>query len=456
VVRTSAVEARFARRVAPNNNLITEVFELQLLAESRSSTLGNNWHRRFKCPLSRLEVMVIVTQMEHCFTSRTPLHTLNGAHMLTRMKATRIRLHLVHGTWAKGLRGTTRAWSEPGDTAYERLRTKLPASSQLESFTWSGRNSMAARTKAANDLQQHLRQSLREHPKDCHIVLAHSHGGTVANQAVSCSDLDGAIRGLICLATPFAYLVSPSLGRLQTGILALTSVLYAIYWAALLAWMPWIPEFLGITVFSAFVAVKSLVAFCLVAIIAKTQFETKTATLRQCGPKKTSVFLLRGSRDEASLLLTEAQIFDAICAAFARLNDVTQPTIRRPLTWVGYAMVYASCSALGIYAAIRLAPALMPHVGGDAVAIMGIFVYGPAVAGWVYLLGYAVIAVGAGHLNILQWLSSVVEVEAAPPNTSCHIYVFSALGTSGLRHCLYEDGEVLGHVAELATSIANP
>lgn len=371
------------------------------------------------------------------------------------MKATRIRLHLVHGTWAKGLHGTTRAWSEPGDSAYESLQTKLPASSQLESFIWSGRNSMAARTKAAKDLQKHLRQSLREHPKDCHIVMAHSHGGTVANQAVSCSDLDGSIRGLICLASPFTYLVSPSLGRLQTGILALTSVLYAIYWTALLAWIPWSPEFLGITAFSGVVAVKSLIAFCLVAIIAKTQFEANTATLRQGGPKRTSVFLLRGSRDEASLLLTAAQIFDAICAAFSRLNDMTQPTIRRPVTWVGYAMVYAICSVLGTYAAIRWAPVFMPHVEGDAVTIMGFFVYGPAVAGLVYLFGYAVIAVGAGHLNILQWLSSVVEVEAAPPNTSCQIYVFSTLGTSGLRHGLYEDGEVLSHVAKLAKSIVN-
>jgi len=52
------------------------------------------------------------------------------------------------------------------------------------------------------------------------------------------------------------------------------------------------------------------------------------------------------------------------------------------------------------------------------VEIMGFFAYGPAVAGCVYLLGYTVIAVGVGHLNILQWLSSVAEVEAAPPNTS--------------------------------------
>lgn len=376
--------------------------------------------------------------------------------MLARMNATRIRLHLVHGTWAKGFGGTARAWSEPGDAAYERLRSQLPPNSQFESFSWSGRNSIAARTTAANDLRQHLRQSLREHPKDRHIVLAHSHGGTVANQAVSGSDLDGSIRGLICLATPFAYLVSPSLRRLQTGILALTSVLYATYWTVLLGCMPWIPEFLGAVVFAGVVAAKSLFAFCLVLFVVKSQYGARPSILRPSGPQETSVFLLRGSRDEASLLLTGAQLFDTICAAFAGLNDDTPLTIRRPLTWVNYAMVYASCSALGVYAAMRMAALFAPRIGDDAVGIMGVFVYGPAVAGWVYLIGYATIAIGAGHSNLLHWLLSAVEIEAAPPNTMCQMYVFSELGTSGLRHGLYEDDQVLGRVAELIQSIENP
>lgn len=365
----------------------------------------------------------------------------------------RIRLHLVHGTWAKGIRGTARAWTEPGEEAYERLRSKLPANSQFDSFTWSGRNSMDARTEAAKGLKQHLRQSLREHPNDCHIVLAHSHGGTVANEAVSGSELDGAIRGLICLSTPFAYIVSPSFRRWQTGILALTSVLYAIYWTALLVWLPWVPEFLGVAPFAGLVATKSLLAFLLVAVIARAGFETQAA-LRPSVLQKTSLFLLRGSRDEASLLLTGAQFFDSICAAFASLNDVTQPTIRQPLTWVGYAMVYAGCGVLGVYAATRLMPVVMPHGGGEVGAMIGMFVYGPAVAGWVYLLGYATMAVGVGHWNLLHWLSSVVEVESAPPNTTCQMYVFSELETSGLRHGLYEDDQVLGRITALVQSIA--
>lgn len=287
------------------------------------------------------------------------------------------------------------------------------------------------------------------------MVLAHSHGGTVAHQAVSGSDLDGTIRGLICLATPFVYLVSPSLNRLQTGILALTSVLYAIYWTVLLTWLPWIPEFLGILPLAAVIAIKGLLAFVLVAVIAKSGFEAQTTAFSPSNPNRTPLFLLRGSRDEASLLLAEAQIVDSICAAFAALNDVTQPTIRRPLTWVGYALVYTSCSALGIYAATRLAPALLPRLGGDAVAIIGMFAYGPAVAGLVYIVGYAAIAIGAGHWSVLRWLSSAVEVEAAPPNTKCQMYVFSELDTSGLRHGLYEDDQVLSHVAELVQLIAD-
>lgn len=369
------------------------------------------------------------------------------------MNPEKIRLHLVHGTWAKGLLGTARAWSEQGESAYARLLTKLPKNTQFESFIWSGRNSIAARAKAAADLQEHLRQSLREHPKDCHVVLAHSHGGTIANEAVHSRDLDGAVRGLICLATPFIYLVSPSLGRLRTGILALTSMLYAIYWTALMAMMSWIPQFLGTVVFTSLVAVKILVAFGLVAFIAKVTFENRAGTLRPGGPKNTPVFLIRGSRDEASLILSEAQLFDTFCATFASAHDVTQARIKRLFTLIGYVLVFGSCAAIGVYVAMHISPVLFPHVAVEVLGIMGMFVYAPAVAGLVYLVGYAVVAMGAGHWSVLHWLWSVVEVEAAPPNTTCQMYVFSELDTVGLRHGLYEDDQVLGHVAKLVMSI---
>jgi hypothetical protein len=373
--------------------------------------------------------------------------------MLILMQPAKIRLHLVHGTWAKGFWGTAPAWSEAGEPAYQSLLTKLPANTQFESFNWSGRNSIAARTRAANDLREHLRCSLREHPKDCHVLLAHSHGGTIANEAVRGSDLDGTVRGLICLATPFAYLVSPSLGRLQTGILALASLCYAAYWTGLMALMPWIPQFLGTLAFVSLVGVKSLLAFLMVAIIAKASFERRTPILQPSGPMNTPVFLLRGSRDEASLLLAEAQLFDTFCAAFANAHEVTQARVRQPLSLIAYTLVYVICLAIGVYVATHLAPA---HVGDEALEVLAIGVYAPAVAGLVYYLGYAVISMGAGHWSILHWLSSVVEVEAAPPNTVCQMYVFSELDTRGLRHGLYEDRHVLERVAKIVQSIASP
>jgi hypothetical protein len=374
--------------------------------------------------------------------------------MFVSTKSEKIRLHLVHGTWAKGLWGTAPAWCEPGESAYQNLLSKLPANTQLESFNWSGRNSISARAKAAEELQAHLRRSLCEHPKDCHIVVAHSHGGTVANEAVRGSDIDGAVRGLICLATPFAYLAQPTLGRLQTGVLALTSLGYAAYWSALLAFMPWIPLFLGTLTFGALIAVKSLIAFFLVFILAKSSFEARTTTSRPNGPNLTPIFLLRGSRDEASLLLAEAQLFDTFCAAVASAHDVAQSTIRRPLTFVCYGLAYLLFSSIGLYVANHLSPLLFPLIEADVRWIMGIFVYAPAVAGMVYFFGYAMVAMGAGHWNVRHWLSSVVEVEAAPPNTACEMYVFSELDTPGLRHGLYDDIQVLEHVARIVQLIS--
>lgn len=375
-----------------------------------------------------------------------------GSDMLWPMNPKKMRLHLVHGTWAKGFRGSSLAWSEAGHQVYRRLSEKLPENVEFESFVWSGRNSVAARAKAVNELQEHLGKSLRMHPEDCHLVLAHSHGGTIANEAVRNNELDGHIRGLICLATPFVYLVPPTLERMQASILAMTSVMYAIYWTFLLALLPSIPQLLGTTAFALVLAAKSVFAFVLCVVITKALFDVHGVGNIPGGPTRTPVFLFRGSRDEASLLLTEALIADSICSWFARALESTHVNVREPATVISHAIAYSVCLAIGVYLAKGVAEAFFPQVEIGALATLGLFVFAPAVAGLIYWLGYAIVATAAGHRNARQWLSSVIEVESAPPCTTCQIHVFPSISTSGLRHSLYEDDEVLEHIAKLARS----
>jgi hypothetical protein len=364
------------------------------------------------------------------------------------MAASNIRVHLVHGTWAKGILGKSKAWTEAGHGVYERLRALLPKSVAMETFLWSGANSVSDREKAARLLQVHLEESLRKFPDDRHVVVAHSHGGKISNLAVADPRFDGRIRSLICLATPFTYVVKASLRRIQTGILGITSVGYAMYWTGVLLLFLWIPGFVGVTAFAGIVAVKSFIAFLGVAIIAKGTHERSPHSI-PAGPRKSKVFLLRGSRDEATLVLSTAQVVNWAFYAFAKFNDVTMPTVRKPVTWFAYAAVYAACLLAGVAMALPIHKAILTGAPAEVVFPLALLVYAPAAAGFVFLVGCPALAGATGFWGVRSWMVSAVEVETAPPNTACQMYVFSQVESTSLRHGLYEDEAVLKMVADL-------
>ncbi|WP_426610513.1 hypothetical protein [Bradyrhizobium sp. McL0616] len=109
-----------------------------------------------------------------------------------------------------------RCWFEQG-SEFERdlaRRSGLPPGSVVfNRFLWSGRNTFADRAQAASSLRAALREFARDHPGVSHVVLAHSHGGTVAVKALDTRDeLRGGgetadVRALLTLGTPFVRLV---------------------------------------------------------------------------------------------------------------------------------------------------------------------------------------------------------------------------------------------------------
>src|SRR3569832_2346874 len=88
-----------------------------------------------------------------------------------------LRVHLVHGTWAKGMFGRSKVWTEPGHEVYERLRAVLPAGTSIEIFFWSGANSVRAREEGARLLRAHLENSLRAFSFVCFVLVVFCFGG---------------------------------------------------------------------------------------------------------------------------------------------------------------------------------------------------------------------------------------------------------------------------------------
>lgn len=108
---------------------------------------------------------------------------------------------LVHGTFARNA-----AWTLPGSALRETVARAVDGPVAFHNILWSGRNSVTARRAACDALYEALTRSLNQHPERPHFVIAHSHGGNIAMQALSRSFHMGQHCRLICLSTPFLVL----------------------------------------------------------------------------------------------------------------------------------------------------------------------------------------------------------------------------------------------------------
>lgn len=121
-------------------------------------------------------------------------------------------VHLIHGTWANPAKARSRpTWFEPGGSLEAALRAHGDANDWrqicfADAPHWSGQNSFAARSAAADQLSEYFKGVLFDHRTtfDRHVVIAHSHGGTVAAEALrKLGPLAAEFSGLLTLGTPF-------------------------------------------------------------------------------------------------------------------------------------------------------------------------------------------------------------------------------------------------------------
>ena len=108
----------------------------------------------------------------------------------------------VHGTWARKARWAQRD-SEIAK-AIQEWYVNRGSSAVVEPFGWSGRNSLAARRRAGEELAKHLDLIRIDNPEAAVYVIAHSHGGGVfAHMTRARPDAAAMVDGFIALATPW-------------------------------------------------------------------------------------------------------------------------------------------------------------------------------------------------------------------------------------------------------------
>jgi len=111
------------------------------------------------------------------------------------LSAMAFRVFLVHGTFAKEAE-----WTLDKSPLREHLRRDLP-DIHICTTPWTGRNSTRARHTGVQTLSTQLRDSLAANPFDQHVVIGHSHGGTIAFQAVNSAEFVERVPAVL-LSTP--------------------------------------------------------------------------------------------------------------------------------------------------------------------------------------------------------------------------------------------------------------
>jgi hypothetical protein len=171
----------------------------------------------------------------------------------------RIIIHLVHGTWGRGFMSVVREdlqfsevwrrivrapksattrplWFQPGSEFREKVRDKvgpkLGLTIDFREFLWSGSNSLRARHAAAEELYSHLQSEFDKEPEACHLLIAHSHGGVVAFNAVTREEglQRRQLDGILSLGTPYLSIEEESgennLGTIMFMILPTAEILF--------------------------------------------------------------------------------------------------------------------------------------------------------------------------------------------------------------------------------------
>lgn len=351
-------------------------------------------------------------------------------------------IHLVHGTWPYGIFGFGRqSWFDEGSSFRASIGVGLGDNVTFRVCRWSGKNSVAERKKASLILHSQIITAIEDTPNARHIVIAHSHGGTVAADALSYvfqpTQLTR-ISAFIALATPFAYTRAVSSTTAELNGFALATLITTFFFLLINSLIVELPT--GFLLFAGWLLCNFTMIFfvwiyCKSSVINAYMGEPIDPTV--------PVFLLRATRDEAALSLAVAEAFNGINFFIAQ-----HLSARRGLV--------AAIALIAVYAAMSRYvlegnPLPVPDKSGSDIGIY-LIAYQTIPCAFA-MLGQVVLAIATG-MPIRLWRDFRVEIDAAPPYTICAFRSYSDFyghTRPPMRHGLYDLTFVQEDVRDLVT-----
>jgi len=215
-----------------------------------------------------------------------------------------VTVSLLHGTFAKGS-----TWP----VIEAELRKQLAGRDLTITYPpWSGTNTVKGRLDGATRLAGHITAQAHEKRAADHFIVAHSHGGNVALLALRDPEVRAAVRGVVCLSTPFLVCrprTFPSNGReVHEAAAAMGGMMFLFY-------LVWRATGGALTVYGT-AAITTVLSLCAMPLFRRWH-ERALAFLERVrpGPPGTPILVIRSQADEASLLLTTLQAVNVLVAA---------------------------------------------------------------------------------------------------------------------------------------------
>lgn len=216
---------------------------------------------------------------------------------------------LVHGTYAKDA-----VWIQEGSALFAALKNGFGERLLIKPFRWSGENSIYARTRAAAELADHIRELSSQHPQAHQYIIAHSHGGNVA---LYCQKYlrPGSISGVACISTPFFQAKARDIAPFNRSAFTFAAVSVDAFLCLFLfnllpsdlSW-PWTIALFGLSFsFITILGLLPITLFLQVLDEAEVIKEQLVDAICATVPKGSNLGIVRVAGDEASLSLGTGQ-----------------------------------------------------------------------------------------------------------------------------------------------------
>lgn len=376
---------------------------------------------------------------------------------------------LVHGTWPRGplKLSETVAWYCAGSEICSRLIANGQPATVIQRLRWSGANSTAERLAASDHLKTMLLEKFQCYPQAKHFIIAHSHGGNIALNALRDISVDECITGAVFLATPFLHVsLRPELTeelkpgqewffqmlRVAVGLAVPLAAVVLLWhfdpaeWSAIPRPLAFVLIALWLVLSLAFTAAMIAVPIMLL-VRTKHSWEqlyqaalTSIEVLQTTAPKNAQLLVVRAVADEAS----SALILGQFLAWLSGYLDMFMVRLFAPL--VIAILIFSEIKALWSH---HLVPT--EGAGGDLL----LWVAAPILALGLVAFSVRVLMALPFGLPLASHTALLNVSSEAAPRGMTRILQLAALPQRGFQHiAIHDDPYVAASVAEWLSSLS--